>query len=250
MQIRNDSQPEFSLYHLAMSWARTDEDSYSFAEFVRDLNSVMGRIVTIIRQVDGTWQWDDDKNDIPQAWDSLLAGEDKYKLEKEQMVINRLRIMTSSGQYRTLVPKDLAEISDDDLNGTGEPQYYDKRGSYVYLYPKPSYSMEKGIELFYQRSSIRFNTTEVTAEPAIDEDYHELAAMWAALDYCEIHGIDKQAKSLRDKLGTDKNASGHHTALLGAMQEHYMGKEQDGLQRLNFKKPIPQVFDITRENRF
>lgn len=249
MQIRNNSQQEFSLYHLALSWARTDEDGYSFAEFVRDLNSVMGRIVTIIRQVDGTWQWDDDSKDINQAWDNIIANEDKYLLEKEQMIINRLRIKMPSGDYRTLDPKDLAEISDDELNGSGIPTCYDKRGSYIYLYPKPNYSMEKGIELYYQRSANRFNTTDITVEPPIDVDYHEIMAMWAALDKCERTGTEKQASFLREKIGVEKNASGRHTALLGSMQEHYMGKEQDGLQRLNFKKPVVN-YNITSENRF
>ena len=70
---------------------------------------------------------------------------------------------------------------------TGVPSGFLEVGNVIYLDVLPSYSATAGIEIFFGREQSYFVSTDTTKEPGIPKPFHELLALYAALDWNRVN---------------------------------------------------------------
>lgn len=177
------------------------------------------RVVSLLLQADGRWQYDDKNySDIPTATTNLVNNQQDYSLTTNHLRIEGVAVQTQAGIWRRLLPFDPA--SDINSNSTpftfvplvsygptmdraeflktaGMPQFYDLQGSSIFLYPKPdngvSVTLTAGLKIYYQRGPLVFDysagtftdsTGSTSSSPGFNSLYHDLIAYLAAYDYC------------------------------------------------------------------
>ena len=116
------------------------------------------RIASLIMSSDGRWQYDDaNQTDFPISTTNLVAGQQDYSLSVNQLKIIGVSVLLASGVWRKLLPFDPADLGTSStplsfvplvmfgptmdraefLKTPGLPQYYDKEGQSIVLYPAP-----------------------------------------------------------------------------------------------------------------
>lgn len=178
--------------------------SFPDDELTLSANRALERAVSLIRQSEGRWQWDDSNNtDFPIATTGLVADQQDYGLDATHYRIERVEVTDENGAQVKLTSFDEADITgtalDDFLSGTGVPQYYDKTGSSIFLYPTPSYTLAAGLKIYYERGPSYFTTGDTTKSPGFNPLYHRLIPLWSAYDYASINGLDN-ANRLRGEI--------------------------------------------------
>lgn len=162
-------------------------------------NRALERITALIRESEGRWQWDDSNNtDFPFATAALVADQQDYALDgTSHFRIERVEVKDSAGAWTKLTPFDQADIYDEALSsflsGTGVPQYYDKVGSSLFLYPKPSYSQAASLKLYFERGPSYFSTDDDVKTPGFNPLFHRLVPLWASYDYARSESLDSAA---------------------------------------------------------
>jgi len=93
--------------------------------------------------------------------------------------------------YRiTLDDPRVAEIMSPDTTVTGTPGGFLEVGNIIYLDILPSYAATRGIELFFGRQQRYFTSSDAAIEPGIPLPFHELLALYAALDWNMVNRTD------------------------------------------------------------
>jgi hypothetical protein len=237
MQIRNDSSTHLSLYHLGLRWAQAATTDYPFAEFVQSANVWLDKVVAVIMRNDNTWEFEDTNNtDLPLATTSIVAAQEDYSLAASHLKILRVRAKDNQGNWVTLQPIQRRQLTDDQLRSTGNPEGYDKLGNSLFLNPIPDYASSGGLELQFQRGGNYFDTDDTTKEPGFASPFHEIIALGAALDFCDINGKDKQANAIRARLGVEPIGNVEGSGLLGALASHYRTRDYDRPQTISLKQ--------------
>lgn len=180
-----------------------DDLQYPSEEIATSVNKALDRVVSLIRKSEGRWEWDDANfTDFPIATASLVADQQDYQLDPTFYKFERIEILDESGVgWHLLKPIDKADLYDqsitDFLKTAGAPQYYDKIGQSIFLYPKPSYSLASAMKVFYERGPSYFEDdgSDTTKSPGINTLFHNLLPMWAAYDFALIKG-----SSIADRL--------------------------------------------------
>ena len=174
------------------------------------MNTGLELLVGKLLEADGDWQWDDTNySNLPRGTGTLVTGQETYSFTSEYLNIQMIEILDagSPAKYYKLKPIDTL-----DLNGmgpeeyfgvtaagdpaTGKPEYYDKVGDTVILYPTPvtgSVTMTAGIRVWFQRTADLFVDGDTTQEPGIPSPYHILLAYYAAIPYCMSFKKDRVA---------------------------------------------------------
>lgn len=218
---------EFNLFG---EYGTISGDSDVLATFTRLLNNGLNRVGSLIMKADHRWQWDDDNNtDHPIATANLVAEQQDYALEPSHMIIQRMEVKDAQGGWHKLKPIDQADLYDSSLtefmSGTGLPLYYDKLGSSIFLYPKPSESISGGLKVFFQREPNYFVAGDTTKEPGINKLFHRLVALIACRDYALMKQMSN-GKTLAELV-----AQGEED-----LQEFYSGRDKDDKIKLTAKK--------------
>lgn len=197
MRFNDATNKEQSLYHDALFWVGAKELSFDITEFTRSANFALDAVLRKIYRTDGRFQYDDRNNtDLPIATTDLVAGEDHIPLEDKHLKIERFRIKDKQGNWKTLKPIDRREASDDQLNETGEPEYYDKLGNNAFLIPAPDYSVEGGAELQFQRGSNYFTVSDTTKEPGFPSLFHRYISLFPARDHVLANTIPNKLQAI------------------------------------------------------
>lgn len=170
----------------------------------RSLETVIGWIIT----ADGTWQFDDTNfSDHPRGRGTLVEGQEDYSFTSEYLDIEAVEIRDtgSPAKYRRIPPIDhdmLEGLSPQEYFGltsagnpaTGFPQWYDKNGDTIRLYPAPtstSVTLTNGIRIWFKRTASLFTVTtgtgEDTKEPGFASPFHVILAYMAAIPFCMAH---------------------------------------------------------------
>lgn len=184
MRFNDATNKELSLYHDALMWAGAKELSFDITRFTRSANFALDAVLRKIYKADGRFQYDDFNNtDLPIATTDLVANKDHIPLEDGHLKVTRFRIKDKQGNWKTLKPVDRRELTDDQLNETGEPEFYDKLGNNAFMIPKPDYSAEDGAELQFQRGSNYFAIDDTTKEPGFPVPFHRYISLLPARDY-------------------------------------------------------------------
>lgn len=215
--------------------AKAKGNTYSIDDLTSSANRALERVTSLIRDAEGRWQWDDSNNtDFPSAVHTITSGQQDYELDPTHYRIERVEIKDSVGTWTKLIPfdqKDVEGTLTDFLSGTGLPQYYDKLGNSILLYPTPNYTQVSSLKVFYQRGPSYFTTTDTTKTPGFNPLFHQLVALWCAYDYAFI-----EQKDIADDLFKD-HGNGIYTGRIPVMEnmlkDYYSLRDKDEHVRLS-----------------
>ena len=188
----------------------TNSSTYPIADKTRNVNRALDEAVSLILGADGRWQWDDtNETTLPIGTADLVSGQQDYSFQSDYIVIQRVEIMDSAGNWITLRPLDFADYPTEegstafsDLYSTNAtPIYYDKIGNSIMLYPAPNYNSTAGLKAYFQRTPNYFLTSDTTKSPGIAPHLHRFLSLSAAYDFAVAKELGpKEEKYKRDKL--------------------------------------------------
>lgn len=205
----------------------TNAQSYTIANVTASINRAFERVTSLIREAQGRWQQDDSNNtDFPIATATLTSGQQDYELDpNEHFRIERVEVKDTAGGWTKLIPFDQSDVYNqplsDFLSGSGIPQFYDKVGNSLFLYPKPSYTQAASLKLYYERGPSYFTVSDTTKSPGFNPLFHRLLSLWAAHDYAFI----KQLK-------VDASLQGEIALMEEKLQGYYSLRDMDDRVRL------------------
>ena len=184
------------LVNKAYFYTSTNSTSFSAANMLLAINNAYERVVSLIMQTDGRWEWDDsNQTDLPIATATLTASQSDYALAVTHLTVVRVEVKDAAGLWTQLTP-----INQSDFSGTalaeflktaGPPSYYDKLGSSIFLYPAPDYTQAASLKVTFQRPPALYTSAEVTTGtkiPGFNSLYHELIPLMVAHDYAISKG--------------------------------------------------------------
>ena len=200
---------------------------YSLADRTRNVNIAWDEAVAELYKADPNFSWDDTTNtDFPIATQDLVENQDHYSLLDSALVIHRVRIMDQNGKLKTLEPALRRELSDSELESSGEPEKYYKIGSAVFPVPIPNYAATAGVEVEFQRGANHFITSDTTKEPGFNSQFHQFLSVGASLRYALANGMDKKASQL----------SAIKEQIRTSIREHYQSRSPDERPKLRLRK--------------
>lgn len=187
----------------------TDSNTYTVADKTRNFNRALDEVSGIIISCDGEWQWDDTNyTDLPIGTASLVANQQDYSFADDHLVIEAIEIKDTNGKWTRLKPIDLypeynqqskSSITDY-LSTAGIPEYYDKVGDSIFLYPPTNYSQAASLKTFFQRKADPFTTSDTTKKPGFANHLHRFLSISVCYDWA----VAKQHSKLNWLL-TEKN---------------------------------------------
>lgn len=169
-------------------------------DFTARLNRAYDKVATHIMSCDGRWEWDDTNyTDLPIGKTNIVSGQQDYTLDVEYLSVSKVVMYDSAGNKIILTPIDrndpvAQQYLTDTSTAGGLPQYYDKLGVSLLLYPIPNYNYTNGLVVYYQRKPSYFAYTDTTKTPGIPAIFHRLLSLEASLDYA----ISKQLSLKND----------------------------------------------------
>jgi len=170
----------------------TATSPYAIADMTRNMNSYLDKVVGIILQSDGRWEWDDtNQTDLPIGTTTLVANQQDYEITGETfLTIRRVEVKDNNGNYYEIDPIDQRDIQGQSMTEfyktPGRPLYYDKIGNSIFLYPKPAaanVTLAAGLKIYFQRTASYFTASDTTKEPGFAPLYHRILSVGAGLDY-------------------------------------------------------------------
>ena len=203
----------------------TDSTSFPDATLVVEANNALDRVVSLIMQSDGRWQWDDENNtDLPIATTGVVSGQQDYTLSVSHLQMLRVEIQDSTGNWTKLKALDQADVFDQSLESfptvaagqttSGLPVWYDKVGNSLFLYPVPNYSQDASLKVYFKRGPSYFTTADTTKAPGFNSLYHELIPLWIAYNFAIANGksnanaVMEQIQLKEDALKDDYSVRG------------------------------------------
>ncbi len=209
----------------SLFYALTKTNSTSVPNATLNLYTQRGeeRVVGLIMGADGRWQYDDaNYSDLPIGTTTLVSGQQDYSLSTSQLKVSGVAVKLASGVWRRLLPFDPDDLGTSStplsfiplvafgptmdraefLKTPALPQYYDKQGSSLILYPAPdngiSVTLASGLKIYYERGPLLFDyslgtftdaTGSTASSPGFNSLYHDLIPYWAAYNYCVANGL-------------------------------------------------------------
>ena len=170
---------------------------------INNINSAYDRVMPLLLSYSDNIRWDDPNNtDAPIGYVDISSGVFDYKLTEDDngldiLNVTNVRILPSATATKydplerlttddPLVPNAMSPNSDE----VGIPNYFVESAGKIFLHPNPNYSATDGIEVFFGREQNYFTVTGTsgndTTEPGIPKPFHELLAMYAALEWLMV----------------------------------------------------------------
>ncbi len=171
------------------------------AQFTGDINLAHDKILGIIFEVGGTWQFDDSNHtDYPIIKTNLVDGQRDYSFTSDangNLILDIYKVFVkeagASGTYREIFPVDVQTNAPtgftDGLNTEGLPVTYDKTANGIFLNPIPNANVTGGLMIYINREGSYFTTADTTKKPGIAGLYHEYYVLRAAYSYSMINQI-------------------------------------------------------------
>src|SRR3990167_8242277 len=189
-----------------------DTTSYTAADLLINTNDAYQNVHGWLIGMDGTYNADDTNyTDHPRGDFNLVDGQEDYSFNPQTagpyvshfLDIEAVEILdkSSPAMYRRLEPIDHQELGglgpeeyfgleSDGSPRKGLPQYYDKTGNTIRLYPAPDtdfVTLTEGLKIWYKRNADLFTSAQVTTgtkEPGFAAQFHTILAYMAARPYC------------------------------------------------------------------
>lgn len=205
----------------------TNNTAYSLDDRVRNVNKALDEAVAELFKADPNFIWDDTTNsDFPIAKLDLTASQDHFTVPDASLVIHRIRVKDSNGEWQTLTPKLRRELSDTELEDTGTPTKYYKIDNAFFPRPIPDYSSSSGIEIEFQRGANHFDSADTTETPGFASIFHQFLPVSAALQYAIANEMNEKISTL----------SAEKERIRKSMREHYQLRSPDEPPRISLKK--------------
>jgi len=178
-------------------YTKTNVNSFSDADMVIAINNALERVTSLIEQADARWQFDDtNQTDLPIGTTTLTLDQQDYGISTAHLSITRVEVKNEQGTWIKLSPIDQVDLYNtsltDFLSGSGDPQYYDKIGNSIFLYPKPDYTQSASLKVWFKRGPVAVTTatlTSTTVGPGFNGLYHELVPLYISQDYAMANGL-------------------------------------------------------------
>ena len=173
-------------------------------EFTSEVNLALDRVLALIFEADGTWQFDDSNHtDFPIITTNLVDGQRDYTFTTDEgnnviLDIHRVFVLPSatSTKYGEVVPIDAQSNSSAETEGfwngqntEGVPYYYDKTANGIFLDPIPSYNATNGLKVYINREASYFAITDTTKKPGFAGIFHEYLVLRPAYTYAYRHQL-------------------------------------------------------------
>jgi len=178
-----------------------DSTSYPDATLLRRVNMAYEEIVGKLIALNKNWKFDDSNySDLPIGLGDLVSGQQDYSFASTLLMVERVEVMDSDGNYHKLKPideKDISEALSQYKSGGGMPEKYARRGNSIFLYPYPltaSVTISDGLKVYFQRTADIFTSAEVTTgtkEPGFPSPYHYLLSYKSALPFALTYKKDR-----------------------------------------------------------
>lgn len=214
----------------------TFNSDYSIDDRTRNINISLDEVVSELFKADPNWEWDDNTNaDFPIATMDLAASQDHYVIHDSTLVINRVRVKDSNGKWKTLEPMQRREFDDGELESTGTPDGYYKKGNAVFPVPVPNYGASGGVEIEFQRGANHFSKTDTNAEPGFNSQYHQFLSVGAALRYALGNGMREKASFL----------SSEKERIRQDIRNHFLTRNQEEQPRIKLSRPSVRRYGLS-----
>lgn len=195
MQFNNtttkDGVIQWCEYYTGLGSTIISGDTTKLSEFTAYANGASRDIWHIIHNASGNWKYDDgNETDLPQATASLVNAQAKYALPSDALTVERLEYKDQNGNWFPLKPitqKEIGVAVDEFLDADGNPIYYTLVDRTIELFPAPDYSQATSLKVYYARGSVAFTTSDTTATPGFDSEYHDYVPMEASLKWLRIN---------------------------------------------------------------
>lgn len=212
---------------LLFGTSETFNDSYTLLDRTRNVNITLDEAVGEMFKADPNWDYDDQTNtDFPIATTTLVANQDNYSFPDSTLVISRVRVKDSQGNFVTLDPVSESEVTDADLAATGSPKKFFKKGGSFFPIPVPDYGYADGVEVRFQRGANHFSSTDINVAPGFNSLFHQILSIGAALRYAVGNGMREKVSFLSSmKIDT-----------LNKIREHYQIRNKDEKPRITIKR--------------
>lgn len=213
----------------------SDLNTYPIADKTRNVNRAYDRVISLIFQAQGKWQWDDtNQTDLPSATTNVVSGQLDYALDSAHLNIDKVMIKDNGGNWTVLRPFD---ITDPEINGylmgnpsSGTPLRYDMRANSIILYPTPNYASTSGLKIFFERPSTYFVSSDTTKSPGFASIFHRFLSNSASYDYAFSKGIKDLAISIKNEINileqsiqkfyAQRNKADGHAILKGRIRNY------------------------------
>lgn len=223
--------------------ASANASSYPIADLTRNANTALDTVVSLVLLADAKWDFDStNATDLPIGTTDIILGQQDYEFDEDFLIVKSVEVCDSNGKWTRLVPIDNLTLEErqsmtDFLEDNGVPQYYDKIGGSIFLFPAPDYNRrliqegEQGLKVYFQRNIDYFTTTDTIKEPGIALHLHKYIPLYCSYVYACAKDLPKQnslAKRLEFYEG-NKLRGGNDE---GAIIKHYSKRERDSQEQI------------------
>jgi hypothetical protein len=212
----------------------SDNNSYALKDKTARINQALDRYAYLSLMADAKWQADDaGATDLPIGTTNLVSGQQDYAFASDVLVVNKVLVKNSSGNWREIYPVDVAETQTSvyasntwtlPTNDSGTPYTYDKVGNSILLNPIPNYNSTAGLKVVFGRNLTKFVSTDTTATPGIPSIFHPYLALYAAYPFLRDKGKTNARDIQMEILKTEE-----------AIQEFYNRRERDVPNKITFR---------------
>lgn len=223
--------------------ASANSSSYPIADLTRNANTALDIAASLILLADDKWDFDStNATDFPIGSADLLSSQQDYEFDDDFLVIKAVEVADSNGTWRKLKPIDNLTLDEQQAisafaTTNGIPEYYDKVGNSLFLYPAPNYNRrlveesQAGLKVFFQRNIDYFTTTDTTKEPGFAKHLHKYVPLYCAYVYACAKELPKQnvLKQRLEFYEGNKLRGGNDD---GAIMTHYRKRERDNQQQI------------------
>jgi hypothetical protein len=186
-----------------MSDGEISGDATKLRIFTSRVNSGFDSVLPLVLPRTNGIKWDDPNHtDLPVGTINLVSGQGNYTVDEDDNSLDILRIIKvkiltspTATQYSDVEQIDSSDV--DVFNAmspnsadTGIPTKVLIRGNTFHCLPKPNYNATAGAKLFFEREQSYFASSDTTKEPGIPKPFHELLALYPALDWLLIYKPD------------------------------------------------------------
>lgn len=183
------------------AYGRISEDTNELKTFTTYLNEGKTWANDLIQKNDTRWEHDDVSYEtLPNYTFDLIDDQTGYRLDPEQRTIRGASYRDADGNYQRLFPIDQEDLDQplETVYATkGLPQYYDKVGDVIKLYPAPDeddVTLNKGLKVYFQRAPKEYNFSDTNVKTGIPSDFDESIADYACWKYAEDNEMDTKAE--------------------------------------------------------
>ena len=167
----------------------TTNNTYSLKAKTARANAAIDRFVFLALKADKRWQFDDlNKTDLPIGTANLVSGQQDYEFADEILVVQKVLVKDSSGNWSELTPVDMKDTDGKNIwtlpsNNSGTPTKYIKFAHSILLDPIPNYDSANGFKVVFKRNAVKFVSTDTTTECGLPSIFHPYICRLAALPF-------------------------------------------------------------------